>query len=171
MIWTILGGIVIVFVFLALYYKNKMIMSGNPINTIDYDRCLGFKIGDRRDLVMSRIKHLDLLSAKEKEDIEKHIKSGYGNDRISTSSGKFNNVGSMSFIFNNKNILNSIFISIEPTQCDKESMIEILGVSIEKSVGVPFHKSNGNTVWKRGNSIIDFESKSSMYISISNQTL
>ena len=151
----IIAGLV---VFVILFSRRNRRKVSNPIDTIKFGSCMGFKIGDRKQFVLSRINHLKLMSNEEKEDFDLEEKMGSGavlsQRMISTSKGIFNNIEGVSFTITNDK-LTSIHISLKPEQTDQQTLTNF----IEKRI----ISNNGNTIfngtWKKGNYIIVLEKK------------
>lgn len=151
-------------IFLILFSRRNRKQVSNPIDTIFFGSCMGFKIGDGKKFVLSRINHLKLMNNEEKENYDVEEQMGFGtlSDRtISTSNSLFNNIKNISFrVTNNK--LSSIHISLKPEQVDKQTLINVIEKRISSNIGNPIF----NGTWKNGNHVVVLE-KDDMYINVS----
>jgi hypothetical protein len=137
----------------VLYYFYRLGRKSGPIDTIKIDGCLGFKIGDKRDLVESRIKHLNLLTDIERENYK--IKSRLISDSITTSTKIFNNIENITFRFNSNDVLSTIFIVTNNEQCDNANLMGILINKISGFLGNYSFSDNESMVWVRNsNSVV-----------------
>ena len=144
MIWII--SIILVAIS-VLYYFYRLGRKSGPIDTIKIEGCLGFKIGDKRDLVESRIKHLNLLTDIERENYK--IKSRLTSNSITTSTKMFNNIENITFRFNSNDVLSTIFIVMNNEQCDNTTLMEILINKISGFLGSYTFSDNESMVWVR----------------------
>jgi len=131
----------------VLYFFYRLGRKSGPIDTIKIDGCLGFKIGDKRELVESRIKHLNLLTDIERENYK--IKSRLISDSITTSTKLFNNIENITFRFNPNDVLSTIFIVLNNEQCDNTTLMEILINKIIGFLGSYTFSDNESMVWVR----------------------
>ncbi len=146
------------------YGKSAKKRVSNPIDTIVFNSCMGFVLGDSKAFVLSRIEHLGLMNDKEKEDYDFDEVGLYKfiTDRsISTSSDKFNNIDTVSFCITT-DILTSIHISLKADHCDAHTMISIIENRFTNKFGAPEY----DKTWRKGNRIIVLD-EDDMYINIS----
>ncbi len=136
----------------AFILKKKL----NPIDSITFNGCMGFKIGDGYDFVVSRIKHLNLLSAQQKETFV-FLKERVEYMPIEACSNMFNNVKLLQFIFDNRGSLEKIYIHINPDQYDLESMYGVLIVRLERMFGVEHIETSKYSEWKTDNKKVYLE--------------
>lgn len=152
-------------VLLILFSRRNRKKASNPIDTVKFGSCMGFKIGDSKEFVHSRINHLKLMNNEEKEHYDLEEQMGFGTvlaDRmISTSNNLFNNIKHISFTITN-NKLSSIHISLKPEQVDKQTLTNIIEKRISSNIGNPIFSNT----WKNGNYVVALE-KDDMYINIS----
>lgn len=141
-------------------------MNINPIDTISFEGCMGFKLGDSYEFVLSRIDHLNLMNSAEKEDFE--LMKIYKNITlpITTSSNLFNNIKNVSFHFNNFNQLSGILIKLTDVDTDKQTLISVITKRLNiKGLGEGIDYIS-MTYWKMNNRIIGFEKGDKFYLSI-----
>jgi len=162
-IFIIIAVVVVFSVYRYGKSANKRV--SNPIDTIVFNSCMGFKLGDSKAFVLSRIEHMGLMNSEEKEDYdfnnETKLYDLLTDSPISTSSGKFNNIDTVSFCITS-DILTSIHISLKADHCDAHTMISI----IEKRFTNKFGSPEFDKTWRKGNSIIVLD-KDGMYVNIS----
>jgi len=162
----ILAIIVVVVIFsIYKYGKSAKKRVSNPIDTIAFNSCMGFKLGDSKAFVLSRIKHLGLMNAEEKEDYDFENQMGYDKvlmyRHISTSRKKFNNIEDITFHITS-NILSSIYISLKAEQCDDSTMVSIIEKKLTSQLGVPKY----DKAWMKGDRVVVLN-KDDMYVIIS----
>jgi hypothetical protein len=164
MIWVISIFLVAISV---LYYLYRLGRKSGPIDTIKINGCLGFKIGDKRDSVESRIKHLNLLNNTNIDDYQ--IKSRLINDSITTSTKMFNNIEDITFRFNSNEVLSTIFIVMNNEQCDNANLMEMLINKISGFLGSYSFSDNESMAWVSNKTkVVLAKNKNCVSICISN---
>lgn len=149
MSWIISIILVVVIIIYLLYRKGR---KSGPIDSIKIDGCLGFRIGDKRDYVESRIKHLNLLTDIDRENYQ--IKSRLISDSITTSTKMFNNIENITFRFNSNNVLSTIFIVMNNEQCDNATLMEILIKKFSVFLGSYSFSDTESMVWVRNKNTV-----------------
>lgn len=149
MIGFILGFVAAIGVIFFLYFKASFIKYGNPVNTVNYDGFLGFKLGDSRELVVSRIKHLKLFSEEEKQLFDFMTKNKIDNDCLSTSNKLYNNIKGITF-FTRNNKLTSMYFSLFDEQGDINSIVEVVTDILKRRLGEPKENRSGCLMWESG---------------------
>lgn len=158
--------------FVIFIYSRNMINNNhnefgsiNPIDSISFDGCMGFRLGDSREYVMSRILHLNLINEEEKQTIES-MRILRVNLPISTSSGLFNNIDTVSFHFNRMNSLSGVLIHLTDKEIDKGKLIQVLYGKLNTilgSRGIPFEKA---VYWKYRDIVVCFEKGDDFYLAV-----
>lgn len=147
----IVGAAIAIFLIAIYFLKKWTVKNNNPVTSIKFNGCMGFRLGDKKEYVFSRINHLKLMNEEEKENHQ--LMNGFGPTQrrasVSTSVGLFNNVERVSFHFDS-DVLCSIMIHINPTQTDRMSISEILVSNLTSSLGSPAHTFNSATAWENG---------------------
>lgn len=153
--------LIVVAVIIILYFisKKKSVKYSNPIDTIRFDGCMGFKLGDSKDFVFSRIKHLSLMNEKEKE-LHKYRESnnlnvGYS-DKLISSELLFNNIENVIFYFE-FGFLRGISIKIKPEQMDITSISNVIKRRINRKFGDNSTTLSGSFIWKKDRNVISFD--------------
>lgn len=95
-VWVIVVASVL-FVLICLHRAFKIVENPNPIKTLQFNGTMGFRIGDSRDFVLSRILHLKLVESQQQLDeiCEAAKKQARISMEISVANRKFNNVDSL----------------------------------------------------------------------------
>ena len=132
-----------------LYFKAYFIKYGNPVNTLNYDGFLGFKLGDSREFVVSRIKHLKLFSEEEKQLFDFMTKNKIDNDCLSTSNKLYNNIKGITF-FTKNNKLSSMCFTLFEEQGEMSSIVEVVSGILKRSLGEPKENRSEYLLWENG---------------------
>lgn len=133
---------------LILMFKSgsKLIAKAqNPIDSLTCNGTLGFLIGDSRAFVESRIRHLGLDTEKDVEN--KKIRSNFGlkSSILTTATGLFNNIESVSFGFEH-GLLSNININID--YIEEDDIGGLLLNKVSEKLGLPQYRDDENVFWK-----------------------
>lgn len=165
MFWAIVSGL---FRFGGASWAREKAETENPLTTISYEGCLGFKIGDPKNFVKSRIEHLKIGDVEETDEVSQYFRKN--SPIITAATGKFNSIECITFHFNPGGALGSILITLKAEQHEEESIWLILGSELKLRLGEPINTTEQYVLWKRGNSIVHLERDEGFYLCISNST-
>lgn len=152
------------------FFKKKNIECIDPKNSIRYDGCMGFKIGDSENFVLSRIAHLGIMNDDEEMEYknEKEYEYPWGFS-ITTCSGRYNGIKNMVLSITN-GMLRSITIYFDYPLSEISLRKRELTLDLSKNLGPLFIDDAKHSTWKNVNRIVDLSIESGMmYINISNQ--
>ncbi len=135
-------------IIVALFMNSNV--KWNPIDSICYDGTLGFVIGDSRDFVISRARHLKIMTDDEFGKINGVFSSLYLS-RIKTAVGLYENVESIVFNFIEEK-LKSITIFIDSSTPDIDNTIIFSAVKnrLKMRLGKAYYESKNSFVWSNG---------------------
>lgn len=155
MIWIVVIVSVIAFIlFLIKRFANKLKIVANPIDTLNYDGCLGFRIDDPADFVLSRIKHMGLeITNKNKNEIINLSKSNF---TIYIADGFYNNIQTLMFFVSDYKMCGA-FMKVKP-EVDEYNISEIkdmLTNRLSKRLGKPCLENNERIVWSNNINVIE----------------
>ena len=128
----------------------------NPIDLIKHNGTLGILLGYDWDMVVSKCRHLKIMTDEELDEINGILHEVYLN-RFTTARDVFDDIKSISFVFK-QGKLNSIFIDIEsstPNVSNKE-IYSIIGNRLKTKLGIPYYESEDSLVWYKGNNRISY---------------
>lgn len=126
-------------------FKNLV---ANPIETINFEGCMGINLGDSWQFVLNRMLHLNLISkAKFKEYHDAYFE--YRNDTfMEVGVGRFvieehfNNIQSLEFCVRN-GVLNSIRMKFIGEHHDVNTIVEIVKNKLTRKFGTPMENMDG----------------------------
>ena len=150
--------IVILVVVLFVWYIKTKARNSNPIDSISYSGMLGFKIGDKMNFVLSRAKHLRLLTSKEFDkiiedrDIMRDVMGMHSG--FSVAKNRFNNVDELYFGTNDGKIVTSMLIEIDWSSVGLEDMKDILEMRLSRNLGNPISRGRGGVAWRKQAQIV-----------------
>lgn len=159
---SIILTLIILFYVNSFYSRKKL----NPIDSLSFEGCMGIRLGDKRDFVISRINHLKLLSSEEKTDYER-LKLADIHNFISTSRELFNNVGSVVFGFGTDGALETIIINLNNEINTYDDLCEIIRNRLDRILKTPHTEDEPNGFsWKSNKSELGLIYDGDLYIGL-----
>lgn len=70
----IVAALFVLFMIFAMKSSSRAATNINPITSIGYGECMGFRLGDRWDFVLSRMKHVGLITSEQQAQYVKDYK-------------------------------------------------------------------------------------------------
>ena len=153
--WKIIIVVIIVLLLVRLLLRSNARKSMNPIDSIDYNGTLGFRIGDSIDFVLTRIKHLNLLPDDElKKFFDKEMGHLYRTmGIIDTTKKLFENIEDVAF-FISSDKLRSILIKFNISLSELGFMKGVVERRISSKLGNPYLKYDNSINWRKGNNSV-----------------
>lgn len=133
-------SILLIVVVTWVILRENYIRNANPIQTISYNGCMGFRIGDSYDMVASRMIHLRMAGENEVKEQTTYNNNKDDDDYIVLASlcrGVYNNVDSINFIFDKKKNLESILVKIWSEQEDISVVTNLITKIINSKLRAP----------------------------------
>lgn len=161
-------SIAVVITLIILFYTNAYLFKRklNPIDSLSFEGCMGIRLGDKRDFVISRINHLKLLSSEEKIDYER-LKLADIHNFISTSKKLFNNVNTITFGFNSDGVLDTIMIYLNNEINTYDDLCGIIRNRLDRILKTPHTEDEPNGFsWKSNKSELGLIYDGDLYIGL-----
>lgn len=142
--------IAIIFLIAFFWLKSKINKTkANPIEAINFAGCMGINLGDSWKLVLSRMKHLNLISKEKFLKYHKEYEEYIGDPFMEICVGcfsieeHFNNIQDLEFVIRN-GVLNHINITLAGEQHDVDTITKIVKNKITRRFGSPIENTDGN---------------------------
>jgi len=121
---------------------------GNPIETINFEGCMGINLGDSWQFVLNRMLHLNLISQEKfKEYHDAYMEDG--NSYLESSVGRFvveehfNNIQELEFCIK-EGVLNNVYMKFVAEHTDIDSIVEIIKNKLTRRLGLPKENKAGD---------------------------
>jgi hypothetical protein len=160
----IVVAIFLIVLFIRILLRENYIINANPLSTLAYNECLGFRLRDSCGMVESRMNHLRLVNEQKLKNQSQYNFTNNNNDGVLTvpCRGKYNNIDSINFIFND-DTLESILVKFWPEQSEINIIINLSSKLAQSRIGRPKDMridKDDNVVyayWESGDSAIKLE--------------
>lgn len=143
-----------IFVLILLHIIDRLPSKSNPLDSISFSECMGFRIGDSKRSVMSKIKRRKLLTPLEL-DTHRYFQGLYNNEGLRMPDftiiyhNTFDNIEDISLYFE-RNRLSNIYIQFKP-HFDSFDIIKDL---VQRKVGSPALIQPPVVIWLRNKQAI-----------------
>lgn len=137
-----------------LLFMNRGQRKMNPVNSLSYDGILGIKIGDSKEFVVSRIKHLKLLNEADVRDQPMIFKYGFETSFISFGRGVYNNIEKIGIGFDKSVRVDSLSIDFENYHSNMKETFNSVRYKIEDVLGKPTFVESDSITWLSGNKCV-----------------
>ncbi len=152
MIIVVIVIVAIILLILVLFLKTRLrtlAHKANPIDTLNFQGCLGINLGDSWKFVLSRMLHLNLISKKKFYEYHTNYEQYIGDAFMEIGVGRFaieehfNNINELEFWIQN-GVLDSIHMSFMGEHTDTDSVVDIVRHKLSRKYGSPIENKEGD---------------------------
>ena len=152
MIYVICVIAAIIVLLIVLWIKTKLkiaVHKANPIDTLNFQGCIGINLGDSWKFVLSRMLHLSLISKKKFYEYHTNYEHYEGDAFMEIGVGNFTieehfcNIDELEFCIRN-GVLNSIHMTLVGEHTDVDSVVDIVKHKLSRKYGSPMENKDGD---------------------------